>query len=66
MEEIGWTSNVRNEEVLQRMKEEMNILRAVKLRKASCIGYILHRKCLLTNVIEGRIQVTGKRVRRRN
>jgi len=63
-EKIGWTSDVRNEEVLQTAKEEMNILRTIKLRKANWIGYILHRNCPLTHVIEwkiaGRIQVTGK------
>jgi len=43
LEKIGWTSKVRNEEVLQRVKEEVNILRTVKVRKANWIGYILHR-----------------------
>jgi hypothetical protein len=28
--EISWTDRVKNEEVLQRVKEEMNILRIVK------------------------------------
>jgi hypothetical protein len=64
MEKIGWTSDVRNEVVLQRAKEEMNILRTIKLRKANWICYILHRNCPLTHVIKGkiagRIQVTGK------
>jgi hypothetical protein len=55
MEKIGWTSNVRNEEVLQRAKEEMSILCAIKLRKANLIGYILRRNCPLTHVIEGKI-----------
>jgi hypothetical protein len=68
MEKIGWTSHVRNEEVLQRVKQGMNILPTIKLRKTNWIGYILHRNCLLTHVIEGkiegRIQVTGKRGRR--
>ena len=48
MEKIGCTSNVRNEEVLQRAKEEMNILRTIKLRRANWIGYILHTNCPLT------------------
>jgi hypothetical protein len=33
MEEINWTDSVRNEEVLQREKEEMNVLETVKRRK---------------------------------
>jgi len=40
-------------------------MRTVKLRKANWIGYVLHRECLLTHVIEGKIQVTGKWGRRR-
>jgi hypothetical protein len=68
MEKDGWSSDVRNEEVLERAKEEMNILRTIKRRKVNWIGYILHRNCPLTQVIErkmaGRIQVTGKRGRR--
>jgi replicative superfamily II helicase len=55
---IGWTSNVRNEEMLQRAKEEMNILRTIKLRNANWIGCILHRNCPLTHVVEGKI--TGR------
>ena len=56
-------------EVLQRVKEEMNILQTIKRRKPKWIAYILHRNCLLKHVIEekteGRIQVTGRRGRRR-
>jgi len=60
---------VRNEEVLQRVKEKRNILQTVKRRNANWIGHILRRNCLLKHVIEGkvegRIAVTGRRVRRR-
>jgi hypothetical protein len=51
------------------VKEERNILRMVKRGKADCIGHILHRNCLLKHVaegkIEGRIEVKGRRRRRR-
>jgi hypothetical protein len=40
MEMINWTDHVRNEEVLQRVKEERNILQTVKRRKANWIGHI--------------------------
>jgi len=30
-----------------------------------CIGHILHRNCLLKHVIEGKLEGTGKRGRRR-
>jgi hypothetical protein len=60
---------VGNEEVLHRVKEERNILRTVKRRKAKWIGRNLRRNCLLKHVIErkieGQLEVTGRRGRRR-
>ena len=60
---------MRNEEVLLRVKEQRNILREESKRKANWIGHILRRNCLLQRVIEGkingRIEVTGRRGRRR-
>jgi hypothetical protein len=61
---------VRNEEVvLHRVKEERNSLDIIKKRKANWIGHMLHRNCLLKHVIEGkikeRVEVTGRRGRRR-
>jgi hypothetical protein len=43
---------VRNE-VLQRMKEERNILRTIKRRKGNWIGHILRRNCHLKHTVEG-------------
>jgi hypothetical protein len=45
---------VRNE-VLRRVKEERNILRKIKRRKAVWIGHILLGNCLQKHVIEGKI-----------
>jgi hypothetical protein len=60
---------VRNEEVLHRVKEERNILHTIKRRKGNWVGHILRRNCLLKHVIggkvEGRIDTTGRRGRRR-
>jgi hypothetical protein len=60
---------VRNEEVLHRVKEERNIVHTIKTRKANWIGHLLRRNCLLKHVIvgkiEGRIEMTGRRRRRR-
>jgi hypothetical protein len=60
---------VRNEEVLLRVKEGRNIVRTVKRRKGHWIGRSVCGDCLLKQVIErkreGRIEVTGKRGRRR-
>jgi len=47
MENIGWIDSVRNEEVLNRVKEERNNLHTRKRRKTNWIGHILLRKCLL-------------------
>jgi hypothetical protein len=57
-EKISWTDRVKNEDVLRRVKEERNFLRAIKRRKANWIGHILRRKCLRKNVIEGRVEGT--------
>ena len=55
--------------VLQRAKEERNMLRTIKIRTANWIGHIWHRNCLLKHVIEGKIggrmEGTGRRGRRR-
>jgi hypothetical protein len=56
---------VRNEEVIHRVKEERNIVHTIKRRKANWIGHILRRNFLLKHVIEGRIEMTGRRGRRR-
>ena len=69
MEKIIWTDRVRNEEVLHRVKEKMNIPHTITRRKANWIGHVLCRNCLLKHVtegkIQGRIEVTGRRKRRR-
>jgi hypothetical protein len=60
---------VRNDEVLQRVKEDRNIVHTIKRRKANWIGHILRGNCLLKHVIEGtlegRIEMTRRRGRRR-
>jgi hypothetical protein len=64
--EISWTDNVRNEEVLHRVKEERNILHRIKRRRANWIGQILRRNCLLKHVIEGKIEERSVRKTRKN
>jgi hypothetical protein len=60
---------VRNEEVLLRVSEQRNILHEIRKWKANWIVHILRRNCLLKEVIEGKIQgrieVTRRRGRRR-
>jgi hypothetical protein len=54
------TDRVRNEQVLHTVKEERNILRTIKRRNAKWMCHILHRKCLLKHVTEGKIEVKGR------
>jgi hypothetical protein len=56
---ISWIDRLKNEEVLQRIKEERNILPETIQRKSNWIGHILRMKCLLKHVIQGKIE--GKR-----
>jgi hypothetical protein len=53
IEKISWTNHVRSE-VLFRVKEQRNILHELSKWKANWIGHILHRNCLLQQVIEGK------------
>jgi len=66
---ISWTERVRNEVVLLSVMEERNIQHTIKRGKANWIGHILRRNCLLKHSIkgkiEGRIETTGRRGRRR-
>ena len=69
MEKISWNDRVKNEEELHRVKEEMNILQTIKRKNGYWIDHILGRNCLPKYVIEGktvgRIEVTGRRGKRR-
>jgi len=57
-------------EVLHGINEKMNILYTVMRRKANWIGHIFRRNCLIKRVtegkIEGEIELTGRRGRKRN
>ena len=56
---------MRNEQVLHIVREQSNILYAVKIGKAGWIRYILRRNCPLRHKIDGkieeRIQIMGRR-----
>jgi hypothetical protein len=68
MEKIRWTDHVTNE-VLQGVKEERNILQIIKRRKAKWTCQVLRRDRHLKHDIEGntegRIEMTGRRGRRK-
>jgi len=69
IKKISWTNRMKNEEALHRAKEKRNILHAVKRMKANWIGYSLSGNWLIKHIvegsIEGRIEVRGRRGRRR-
>ena len=54
---------MRNEEVLHRVKEQRNVLHAVKGRKTDWIGHMLRRYRLLKHVIEGKIAGSDRKTR---
>ena len=56
MEQIIWTDHVKYEEVFLRVNEQRNILHEIRKWKANWIGHILHRNCLLKQVIKGKIK----------
>jgi hypothetical protein len=64
MESTSWTDGVRNVKVLQRAKEDRNVLRTVKRREVNWTGHTLCRNCRLKYVNDGkmekRIEVTGR------
>jgi hypothetical protein len=47
---------VRNGEVLQRAKQDGNILHTIKRRKVNWIGHVLRRNYLVEHVIGGKIK----------
>jgi len=49
---INWTDYVKNEEVLQRVKEERNILHTTKGRKANCTSHTLVGSALQNMLLE--------------
>jgi len=52
MEKVSWKMKYYKE------LEEINILHTIKRRKVNWIGYIWRRNCLLTLVVEGKIEGT--------
>jgi hypothetical protein len=66
IEKISWTDNVRNEEVLFRDNEQRNIVHEIRKQKPHWIGHILlYVRCLLKQVIEGKIKGEMEVTRRR-
>jgi hypothetical protein len=51
MEKIILTDRAKNEEVIHRSKEEINLPQIIKIRKANRIGHILRKNCLLKHVV---------------
>jgi len=68
MDNISCTHHLRNEEVLQTVREKRNVLYTIDRGKDNWICHMLGRNCLPKHVIEGeikgRIEVTGRRGRK--
>jgi hypothetical protein len=56
---------VRSAGVLQTVKKERNILHTIKSTKANWIDHILHRNYLLKHVIEGKVEVSDGKTRKK-
>jgi predicted metal-binding protein len=56
MEKTSWTDSLRNERVLQRVKEESIIPHTIKMREVSCVGHCVRRNCILKHVFEGKLK----------
>jgi len=67
--EVSWIDRGRNERVLHKVKGNLSALHKMKIIKANWMGGILRRNCLQKHVIEGkidgRIELTRRRGRRR-
>ena len=63
MDDLSWADRVRNDDALQTVKEEKNILHAVKRREAASLSHILHRNCLLKHIAAVEIKGEGRRVK---
>jgi hypothetical protein len=64
-EKISWTDGVKNEKVLQRVKEEWNSQQTIKRWKANCIDHTLRRHCLPKHVTEIKTEDTRISARRK-
>ena len=65
MEKIKWSEEVINEQVLERIGENMTLLNNILRRNVNWIGHILIRNCLLHEAIDGQItEVNGVGKRR--
>jgi hypothetical protein len=58
--EINPTEYVEYEEVLQRIKDERNILHTIQRKKAKWLGHNLRRNCPQKHVIEVNVEGTGR------
>jgi len=63
MEKISWASNTKIEEVLHRVKEERNVIHAIKRRKFNSSGHMFFGTAF-KHVIEEKIEGTGGQGRR--
>jgi len=64
MENFIWTDR-ETSEVFHRFKEERNILHTLKRRKAKRIGHIFYRNRLLKHVIEGKLDESDGKTRKK-
>jgi len=66
MQKIRWTDRVRSgKNITQSQGGRKHPTHAMERWKTNWLGHILRRKFLLKQAVEGRIEMTGRRVRKR-
>ena len=55
IEKISWTDLVRNEKVLQKVKEKRNVLHTIKSRTFNWIVHILRSNCFPKHIFKGKM-----------
>jgi hypothetical protein len=65
MKKTSWIDLVTKEEVFRTTDEERNLLHANQRMKVSWVGHTCRRSCHSKHVTEGKVEMKGKRGRRR-
>jgi hypothetical protein len=65
LEKIKWTDKVSNERVLERVGEQRQLMKLLRIRKNIWIGHVLQGEGLMRDVMEGRMEDKRSRGRPR-
>ncbi|KAJ4427534.1 hypothetical protein ANN_25182 [Periplaneta americana] len=66
MERVRWRDRIRNEAVLERVSEEIMMLKLISKMKRNWLSHLMRRNCLLKDALEGIVNGRGFRGGRRH